>query len=137
MRRDLKEANMVKLTVVATIYPHRFHFDSLAYDNEARQTEIESIETIVNDRGDGTPSAIRLSGLQDIMKFNKPNPDKVRIWMALYRVEEKPIDIVVSFNVPLDAHDGGAVSQDQLSATLADFDRFTRSFCIKDFGLFA
>jgi hypothetical protein len=57
--------------------------------------------------------------------------------MALYRVETKNIDIIVTFNVPLISEDGGAVNAQELEEVKKHFDQFTRSFRIVDFGLFA
>lgn len=115
----------------------RFHFDSLAHDNSARSAEVQSVSVIPNDRGDETPSVTVLKGLQFIPKFNHTTPDKVEILMGLYRVESKNIDLVVTFNVPLEAIDGGAVDNDGLQKAEADFDTLVRSLRIVDFGLFA
>lgn len=57
--------------------------------------------------------------------------------MGLYRVESKSIDLVVTFNIPLEAVDGGAVDNDGLRKAEADFDTLVRSLRIVDFGLFA
>ncbi|KAI3610745.1 ran guanine nucleotide release factor [Moniliophthora roreri] len=114
-----------------------FHFDSLAHDNNAVFEQIDSVNIIANDRSDKTPSAITLSGVQRVSKFNRTQPDEVKILMALYRVEEKAIDLVVTFNVPVIAEDGGAVGQDGLRVVEEQFDTFVRSLRIVDFGLFA
>lgn len=92
---------------------------------------------VPNDRGDDTPSAILLSGFQLIRKFNRPSPDEVQIFMALFRVEGHQIDIVVTFNVPTRAEDGGAVDPGGLTSTSEDFQTLARSLQIVDFGLFA
>lgn len=115
----------------------RFHFDSLAHDNGAKAAQVESVIVIANDRGDDTPSAIVLSGVQHVPKFNQASADEVRIFMALYRVETKGIDLVVTFNVPTKSSDGGAVGQDGWQPFQADFDAFVRSLRIVDQGLFA
>ncbi|KDR73443.1 hypothetical protein GALMADRAFT_609979 [Galerina marginata CBS 339.88] len=115
----------------------RFHFDSLAHDNSARSAEVESVSVIPNDRGDETPSAIVLKGIQFVPKFNHTTPDKVQILMALFRVESKHIDLAVTFNIPIGCADGGAVSSEQSEKARADFDTFVRTFRIVDFGLFA
>ncbi|KAH9483758.1 Ran guanine nucleotide release factor [Psilocybe cubensis] len=115
----------------------RFHFDSLAHDNSARSSEVQSVSVIPNDRGDETPSVAVLKGVQYIPKFNHTTPDKVEILMGLYRVESKGIDLVVTFNVPLETVDGGAVDSGGLQKAEADFDTFVRSLRILDFDLFA
>ncbi|KAL0577248.1 hypothetical protein V5O48_004736 [Marasmius crinis-equi] len=115
----------------------KFHFGSLAHDNSATSEKVDAITVIPNDRGDRTPSAIVLSGMQSVSKYNREQVDEVRILMALYRVEEKPIDLVVTFNVPLTSADGGAVSAEGLKTVEGQFDTFIRSLRIVDYGLFA
>jgi len=115
----------------------RFHFDSLAHDNSACSTKVESVSLIPNDRGDNTPSVIILKGEQSVQKFNHSTPDKVRILMALFRIESKPVDLVVTFNIPLEAVDGGAVSNEDLEKVQIDFNNIVRTLRIVDFGLFA
>ena len=116
----------------------RFHFDSVAHDNSALSAEIEEVFEIPNDRvGDNTPPAVVLKGYQVVRKFNSTVPDKVRIMMAVFRVESKAIDVVVTFNIPIVSADGGAVGIEGVERSETDFDIFVRSFCISDFGLFA
>lgn len=115
----------------------KFHFDSLAHDNNALQSNVESVDVIPNDRGDRTPSAIVLSGHQVVRKFNQATPDQVLVLMALYRVEEKGIDLVVTFNVPLHSNDGGEVGESGRDIARTQFDTLVRSLTIVDFGLFA
>lgn len=115
----------------------RFHFDSVAYDNSARSAEIEGIFEIPNDRvGDNTPPAIVLKGVQLVSKFNSTVADKVRIMMAVFRVESKAIDVVVTFNIPVVSVYGGAVGNEGVERSETDFDIFVRSFRISDFSLF-
>lgn len=121
-----------KLTV-----PSRFHFDSLAHDNSAVSSEIHAVDLVANDRGDSTPSAIVLSGYQEVPKFNRAASDEVKIFMALYRLESKPVDIVVTFNVPVKSQDGGSVDQEGLDKAREHFEIFSRSLQIIDYGLFA
>lgn len=92
---------------------------------------------VLNDRGDATPSAITLAGIQRIPKFNKTIPDEVHLLVALYRVADKGIDLVVTFNIPVVAGDGGAVQGGKLELAQQQFDRFARSLRIEDFSLFA
>ncbi|KAJ3511681.1 hypothetical protein NLJ89_g3954 [Agrocybe chaxingu] len=115
----------------------RFHFDSLAHDNSARSIRVERIFTIPNDRGDNTPSATILHGAQSVPKFNQSVPDQVNIYMALFRVQGKSVDLVVTFNVPTSSVDGGAVNNAGVERAEADFNQFVRSLRIVDFGLFA
>ena len=56
--------------------------------------------------------------------------------MALFRVESKAIDLVVTFNTPIVSVDGGAVGNEGVERSETDFDIFVRSLRIHDFGLF-
>jgi len=113
-----------------------FHFDSLAHDNSAQNIQVETVCRLLNDRGDDTPSATILKGTQFVPKFNHIAADKVQVLMALYRVEEKSIDLVVTFNIPLEVVGEGRINQQELERAQADFDAFSRSLRIVDFGLF-
>ncbi|KAF9036743.1 hypothetical protein BJ165DRAFT_1354304 [Panaeolus papilionaceus] len=116
----------------------RFHFESLAHDNSAQSSHIEKIYTIPNQRGDDTPPAIVLHGEQSVPKFNHIQPDQVKIFMALYRLESKGIDLVVTFNVPIAAvGEKAAVDSKESEQAQSDFETFARSLNIVDFGLFA
>ncbi|KAJ7219071.1 hypothetical protein GGX14DRAFT_434458, partial [Mycena pura] len=117
----------------------RFHFDSLAHDNSADSAVVDAVAVIPNTRNDGTPPAITLSGVQSVAKFNKADRDQVRVLMGLFRVENKRVDLVVTFNIPMQSHDSGAVDERGWKATqiyFDAFDAFVRSLCIVDFGLF-
>ncbi|KAL0947141.1 hypothetical protein HGRIS_013269 [Hohenbuehelia grisea] len=114
----------------------KFHFDSLAHDNSATGTQVHDVTVIPNDRGDETPSVIVLKGRQQVPKFNRTVPDDVQILMGLFRVEQKNVDLVVTFNVPVTSEDGGAVGDEGLRAAQADFENMVRSLQIIDYGLF-
>ena len=116
---------------------NRFHFDALAHDNDARSSTVTEISDVPNDRGDRTPSAIILKGEQLVPKFNKRTPDRVKILMAVFRVDDKDIDVVATFNVPVEAVDGGAVGAADFDKVESDFGNFVKSFRIVDFSLFA
>jgi len=115
----------------------KFHFEALAHDNSAQSQAVHEVTIIPNGRGDDTPSVILLSGTQTVPKFNRPTPDEVRILMALYRVESKNIDLVMSMNIPVTSADGGAADADKLASATKDFDVAAKSLHIVDFGLFA
>ncbi|KAF8201513.1 hypothetical protein BJ912DRAFT_503958 [Pholiota molesta] len=115
----------------------RFHFDSLAHDNSAVSANIHSVSVVPNDRGDNTPSAIVLKGVQMVPKFNHATPDRVEILMALFRVESKGIDLVLTFNVPVESVDEGRANEFTIEKAKADFDQFARSLRIVDFDVFA
>ncbi|KAJ7684969.1 hypothetical protein DFH06DRAFT_1313342 [Mycena polygramma] len=115
----------------------RYHFDSLAHDNSAKSSAVDAVIVIPNTRGDKTPPAITLSGVQSAAKFNKEDLDQVRVLMALFRVTDKHVDLVVTFNVPVESQDHGAVDAIGWNNVQVHFDAFVRSLCIVDFGLFA
>ncbi|KAF7295115.1 hypothetical protein MIND_01049900 [Mycena indigotica] len=114
----------------------RFHFDSLAHDNSAETALVEAVATLTNTRGDKTPSAITLVGIQTVAKFNKSAGDRIRILMALYRIPDKLVDLVVTFNIPIQALDSVDVTEEGWKTTQSHFDGLVRSLSIVDFGLF-
>ncbi|KAK2460549.1 hypothetical protein APHAL10511_007019 [Amanita phalloides] len=114
----------------------KYHFDALAEDNSASISTIFEQTEVPNVRGDNTPFATILSGEQYIVKFNGQQNDQVHILMALYRVERKKVDLVVTFNVPIKAADGKGVWERGLIQAKQDFETFVKSLHIVDFGLF-
>lgn len=122
---------------IDSAFPYSFHFGSLAHDNDAESHNVESTTVIPNDRGDNTPSPVVVVGTQQIKKFNRPTPDDVRIFLALYRVESKNVDLVLSMNIPLRTSDGQSVPESDQTAARQVFDTAVRSLRIIDFGLFA
>ncbi|KAJ6546465.1 hypothetical protein DFH09DRAFT_1262897 [Mycena vulgaris] len=114
----------------------RYHFGSLAHDNSAESTVVNTVGVVPNSRGDNTPPAITLSGVQFVPKFNLTIPDQVRVLMALFRVADKRVDLVVTFNIPMKSQDDGAVDEQGWNEMQIHFDAFVRSLRIIDFGLF-
>lgn len=116
----------------------RFHFDALAHDNDALSSSVDDVRMIPNDRGDGdkTPSVIILRGKQGVQKFNKTSVDDVRIFVALYRVEEKEVDLVLTLNFPMSVGDGDGNTRTEEQAQ-SDFHAIATSLRIIDFNLFA
>jgi len=115
---------------------HRFHFDSLAHDNSAQLATVENTSIIMNDRGDDTPSPVILSGIQIVQKFNRSSADRIHIFMALYRVVSKRVDLVLTMNVPVDASQGDAVGEEGIPAAKDDFATAATSLRIVDYDLF-
>ncbi|KAF8633702.1 hypothetical protein AX17_004360 [Amanita inopinata Kibby_2008] len=114
-----------------------FHFNSLAHDNAAQSSRIFGTGVLPTDGGHKTPPAITLSGEQVVIKFNRQEADEVRIHMALYRIEIKDVDLVVTFNVPVKSVDGGAVGEQGLKIAEEQFKALVQSLQIVDYGLFA
>ncbi|PAV23230.1 Mog1p [Pyrrhoderma noxium] len=73
----------------------RFHFDSLAHDNDAQFSEVLSVDA-PNDNTqpklNSTPPPILLNGLQRIAKFNHEQSDEVHILLAVYRIANNGLD---------------------------------------------
>ncbi|KAK7693242.1 hypothetical protein QCA50_002808 [Cerrena zonata] len=127
----------ITMTLPSNLIDASFHFDSLAHDNSAISHSVQETQLIPNDRGDDTPSHTLLSGRQQVAKYNRTTADDIQVFMALYRVEGKNVDLVLTMNVPIASADGGAVSEAGISPAKHDFEVAASSLCIKDFGLFA
>jgi hypothetical protein len=88
------------------------------------------------DMGGSTPSPVVLHGTQTVRKFNRRGLDTVQILMALYRVEERKADLVVTFNIPIESEDPGVVTESQIQKVTEDFNEVVKSLVIRDFNLF-
>lgn len=115
----------------------RFHFDALAHDNEAVSSSVQDLHTILNDRGDKTPSVTILRGQQGVQKFNSTSVDDVRIFMALYRVEEKGVDLVLTLNFPMSVGASNTRTEEQYMKAQSAFHSISTSLRIVNFKLFA
>ena len=114
----------------------RFHFNALAHDNSAVSETVLEVSSSSARNGE-TPAPVLLYGTQNVHKFNATVPDEVQIFLALYRIPNKNVDLVMSMNVPTKSTDGGAVSADELAASRNVFQTAASSLTIVDFGLFA
>jgi len=85
----------------------RFHFESLAHDNDATSSQIDTVlppqNTSQGPSPPAQPACYSLIGTQTVPKFNKraQQADTVRILVAVWRVDAKNSDIVLSVNVPV------------------------------------
>lgn len=113
------------------------HFDALAHDNDAKSQSVKETVDLPNDSDGATPNPVVLYGTQTVQKFNTATADEVRILLALYRVPEKNVDLVMTMNVPMTGADGDAVSEDGWSTARDVFNVAARSLRIVDYGLFA
>jgi len=113
----------------------KFHFDSLAHDNSAISSSVESIAKNWNDTEGETPSPTVLKGAQLVCKFNSKESHKICILLAVFRVESKKIDLVLSMNIPPDIAEGGA-GHIEYQRAQSDFEIAVKSLQIIDFGLF-
>ncbi|KAI0807226.1 Mog1p/PsbP-like protein [Fomes fomentarius] len=113
------------------------HFDALAHDNDAKSKTINHTTDVANGSNGATPDPVVLYGTQTVQKFNSQSTDEVRILLALYRVPDKNIDLVLTMNVPMTSADGGAVSENDWDAAKGVFEVAAKSLRIVDYGLFA
>lgn len=117
----------------------KFHFDSLAHDNDAESSTVEIVNIPEKQPNSTSPIALSvLQGTQKVPKFNRTYPDTVKILLAVYRVMEKGIDLVLTFNVPVQAEKAGsAVDEEGARRWLGAYETAVSSLNIVDFGLFA
>ncbi|PWN52061.1 Mog1p/PsbP-like protein [Violaceomyces palustris] len=126
----------------------KFHFNSLAHDNSASSALVEQIYHLPQapqaDVTMGstsapapTPAPILLEGIQTVRKFGKADlpEDSVRVWLALWRLPSKNVDLVLSLNEPIDK--SGETSPQAPSPVKALFETSAQSLKIVDWSLFA
>lgn len=82
------------------------------------------------------PPPTAIYGTQHAAKFNRTAPDEVLIFLALFRIAQKNVDLVLTFNVPVTAQDGGALAEDAVNKAKEDFEAAVLSLNIVDVGLF-
>lgn len=104
----------------------RYHFDSLAHDNSAVFSVVDAADAVDGAaRAGETPAPATAHGRQTVPKFGKhANEEQVTIYVALWRLPAKNVDLVLSLNDP-----AGRVTAAQFRAAAA-------SLRIEDWGLF-
>ncbi|KAL5490464.1 hypothetical protein ACEPAI_5297 [Sanghuangporus weigelae] len=117
----------------------KFHFDSLAHDNDAQASEVLSV--VVPDEtsssATGAPLPILLDGSQRVSKFNRVTPDDIRILLAVYRFKSRGIDLVLSANLPVGKETGGGLNEADFNVAKEAFLTAAQTLKVIDFGLFA
>ena len=83
-----------------------------------------------------TPAPAALYGTQHAAKYNRNTPDEVLIFLALFRVAEKNVDLVLTFNVPVATQDDGALGEQAVNTAKEQFETAVRSLKIVDMSLF-
>ncbi|KAI0340604.1 Mog1p/PsbP-like protein [Trametopsis cervina] len=114
----------------------KFHFDSLAHDNDATAKTVLNVDVRTTHQGE-TPPPVVLHGIQAVPKFNSTTSDEVFIHLALYRIASKNVDLVMTMNIPVRTSDDGAVNEEHRATAEHEFDAAVSSLNIVDFGLFA
>ena len=119
----------------------RFHFDSLAHDNDAQAADVFTVRELIspqdNTTASQTPRPILLEGSQKVAKFNRATPDDVQVFVALFRVESKKNDIVLTVNVPTTTGSRSVDGTDVVETYKSAFLSAAGSLKIVDYGLFA
>jgi hypothetical protein len=143
----------------------RFHFNSIAYDNTAFSTSIDTVSSpfpLPSTASSSEPRLyVTLEGTQTVSKFNKgeEDADLVKIFLAVVRVDLGPGhqdetssrrggDITLTVNVPLGK--ASTIDKDELGHPQANnetrnlllqaksaFENAIHDFTIVDYGLFA
>jgi hypothetical protein len=80
-------------------------------------------------------SAVILSGTQTIPKYMRPAPDRVVVFMALYRIANKRVDLVLSMNITFEGE--RAVGEDGVALAKAEFEIAATSLRVQNYDLFA
>jgi len=116
----------------------RFHFDSLAHDNSAVDSKVESVAKAQVDRTAPQPSPYLLQGTQLVPKSRRPTPDQVKVFMALFRVPDKDADVLLTANVLTQTQNSETrgIKQEEWEPITRAFIRAVETFHIVDFGLF-
>lgn len=121
----------------------KFHFDALADDNDAKKREIEVTEGPqthpAGPSPPAQPSCWALIGTQHVPKFNKSaeQADIVKIFVLLWRVDAKQMDVVLTINVPISTAEAGGVGEEGVGRVRQIWEKARSSFEVKDFELFA
>ncbi|KZV90425.1 Mog1p/PsbP-like protein [Exidia glandulosa HHB12029] len=120
----------------------KFHFSSLAHDNDALSSQVVDVRTLpaqpnASPHAANTPPPTICDGWQEVAKYNRTAPDKVEIMLAVYRLQAQNIDVVLSVNLPHVLADGTRTPEDLITGIKSSFVAVAQSLSIVDFGLFA
>lgn len=122
---------------LADFMSNRFHFDSLAHDNDAEENKVLDVTQVLEDSNSANLAFTILSGTQLVRKFNTTQPDAIHILMAVYRIKDHNVDLVLTMNVPTRTTDGAGVDEAGLTSARSTFELAARSLRIVNYGLFA
>lgn len=114
----------------------RYHFDAIAHDNDALSSSVDEVNEIPYNRSDEIPTIVILRGRQSVKKFNKTSVDDLCIFVALYRLKKRGVDIVLSFNFPMNTGEG-ITSTEEFNTAKETFLSIAASLRVVDFRLFA
>ena len=114
----------------------RYHFGAIAHDNDALSSSVDEVNEISYNRGNEIPSIIILRGRQSVTKFNKTSADDLHIFVALYRLKKKGVDLVLSFNFPVNTGEGITRTEQQYNTAKETFLSIAASLHVVDLSLF-
>lgn len=114
----------------------RFHFEAIAHDNDAVSFSVDDVNEVPINNIVDIPFITILHGRQGVRKFNRTSVDDVRISLALYRLEQKGVDLVLSRNLPMRVEDAAVRTEEQYDAAKETFRSIATSLRIVDFDLF-
>ena len=114
----------------------RYHFEAIAHDNDAVSFSVDDVNEIPIRHNVEIPFIMILHGRQGARKFNRTSVDEVRISLALYRLERKGVDLVLSLNFPMKTEDAVVRTEEQYDTAKETFRSIATSLHIVDFGLF-
>ena len=109
-------------------------FRSRAHADAARSNSVGRACLAVLARAD-TPA--ELLHTQLVRKFNHAQPDELQILLAVYRLQEQNVDLVLSMNVPMKTSDGATTTPGDFAAARETFSAAVESLRIENYGLFA
>jgi len=123
-----------------------FHFNQLAKDNDAVNSEILELSLLSNEEipnFDATIQKIGVIGRQTVAKFKEKGAENlVKIYLALIRLPKYTTDILISLNEPITIHPSSSSSETTSSLAivrypaLMAFKEVLRSIKILDISLF-
>ena len=115
----------------------RYHFEAIAHDNDAVSFSVDDVNEVPINHIVDIPFITILHGRQGVRKFNRASVDDVRISLALYRLEHKGVDLVLSLNFPMRTEDAVVRTEEQYDTAKETFRSIATSLHIVDLGLFA
>eukprot|EP00055_Hartaetosiga_balthica_P003604 m.8412 g.8412 ORF g.8412 m.8412 type:complete len:192 (-) comp3113_c0_seq1:254-829(-) len=126
-----------------------FHFNSIAHDNDATSTEMESENPVMESLGDENDIQKTISwGLQEVGKYrdSRAKANHVRVFVACFRLLRCNTDVIISFNSPTMINPLSSAAKDvdtpsmemhnTDNASSDDFFAFSSSFVVNDYSIF-
>nr|CAG8447044.1 7752_t:CDS:2 [Entrophospora candida] len=141
----------IKAYIPVKFQDARYHFNSIAFDNDAEDNSIiQGIVPLTSASdipllGTSDVQAYFLNGQQVVTKFNEDNPNarnQINVFMTLIRLFAHKTDIVIHYNVPFSIGEGSSSKdtaiaiENDATVALEEFKKVVSSFEILDWSLF-